>query len=687
MATNKQLTARVKLNTTDAEKKLKRLSLAIDAINKAVGKQTNAYNSVNAALGKNSANLSKVKQRTDEIAKSANKVNTNFKKTNHTVGALGGKLKWLASTYLGVMGIRGIATASDTVTKAENKFNNLNGNNQQLTQQSMDKIYSASIRSRSGYGDMLSNVSRNMALAGNAFGGNVDNAIRFQEIMAKSYAVGGASAAEQSSSMYQLVQALGSGVLQGDELRSVREGAPIAYKKIEEFARGVYDTEESLKELASQGKITSDIVVAAIMDAEQSINDSFENSKVTFEQTWTMMMSTVQKAFEPALQALNKILRSEFIQSFITAIGSITAVVGKTLSWILNGISNFLTWCEDNWSWLSRAIMTALLLIGTVMAIILFPKFIAWIGYLLFAIQYYGWLTATAVMSALKTAAAWAIANWQLLLIILVIVAVITAVIWMADSFEDACGMIVGGIMTAVAFVYNLIIGVINGIIQAAWSMFAEPFLGIIEWILNACNGGFNSFGDAVANLIGQVISWFLSLGKVVTKIIDAIFGSDWTSGLESLQDKVLKWGKNENAITVNRDAPTIKRWAYSDAYSTGYDWGSSGANWISNKLSGLTALVDPNNSGLGDVTGNIGDIKANTDAMKDSMDLRDDDLEFLRRVAEMEWRNEFTTAEIKVDMTNNNSISSERDWEGMLTYLSDALREEMVSVADGVHY
>ena len=106
--------------------------------------------------------------------------------------------------------------------------------------------------------------------------------------------------------------------------------------------------------------------------------------------------------------------------------------------------------------------------------------------------------------------------------------------------------------------------------------MFVEPFIGIIEWILNVCNGGFDSFGGAVANLIGQIIRWFLSLGKVVTKIIDAIFGTDWTGGLNSLQDKVLAWGKNDNAITLSRDAPQLQRVDATDAYDTGKEWGDN---------------------------------------------------------------------------------------------------------------
>ena len=122
----------------------------------------------------------------------------------------------------------------------------------------------------------------------------------------------------------------------------------------------------------------------------------------------------------------------------------------------------------------------------------------------------------------------------------------------MQNKTRSATGVIFGVVAAAGAAIINVGIGTINAIIQAVWSIFVQPFIGIIEWILNVTNGGFDSFGGAVANLIGQIISWFLSLGKVVTKIIDAIFGTDWTSGLTSLQDTVTTWGKNENSNTLN---------------------------------------------------------------------------------------------------------------------------------------
>ena len=83
------------------------------------------------------------------------------------------------------------------------------------------------------------------------------------------------------------------------------------------------------------------------------------------------------------------------------------------------------------------------------------------------------------------------------------------------------------------------------------------------------------------------------------------------------------------------------------------------------------------------EILGKLSGIEENTD----EMELSKDDLDYLRRLADMEWKKEFTTASIKVDMTNNNNVQSERDLDGIVAYLADTLREEMTIVADGVHY
>lgn len=759
------------------------------------------------------ATTTNIVQKVREWWYNQNKVSSATRNTNSVLGSIFNKLKGIAATYLGIMGAKAILNTSDTITSAQNKLNYVSS--QQLgaekaittdssgkeiysqatldqTQEAMDKMYVSSQKVRMSYTDMMSNVSKAMTLAGKSFQGSTDNAIRFQEVMSEAYTIGGASAQEMSSSMYQMLQALGSGTLQGDELRSVREGAPLAYKAIEEFAQGVWNTTDSLKEMASEGKISSEMVVAAVMDMGDEIDKAFEKTDMTFAQMWTKIQNAAIKAFEPVSKALNKMLNTAVqngaFEKIETAFFNISKVFQITFALISIGIQ----WIADNWNWLKQVIIVAVItigvyltylatqsiiaaitstvawillhwqlllivgaisliiymfyslanaslvvgkliltilsIIGIAMAVILFPKFIAWIKYLAFAIQYYVVLGAQALASGIKAMIGWIAANWILLLIIVVIGAVVAAVIWLADSFEDACGMIVGGIMAAISVVWNLFWTLLTMLLKSvllplttAWDNFANFFGNLFNDPIAAIIHSFEKLGDMV-----------LSILQTIAKGIDAVFGSNLSDTVQGWRDNLKnkagelaeKYGNGtyeeksklsdwiDEQLSAGQD---FMMWDTADAYNTGYKWGEAGGSWIKDKVSGLGDMLSLDGIGdkLGldfgnqldttdpkyDVTGaynmpsnddlmkSVGNIDDNTKKTADSMDLENDDLDYLRKLAEMEWRNEFTTAEIKIDMTNNNTVNGERDLDGIVEYLSDVLRAEMTSVAYGVHY
>lgn len=272
--------------------------------------------------------------------------------------------------------------------------------------------------------------------------------------------------------------------------------------------------------------------------------------------------------------------------------------------------------------------------------------------------------------------------------IVIAILAVIAAIILVVKlinkvtgSSISAVGVICGALSTAFAFILNAVIGLLNMIIQLAWTMFVEPFIPLIEFILNVCKGGFDNLGDGVKNLLGNIISWFLSLGKVVTQIIDAIFGTDWTSGLSDLQDNVLAWGKNDKAITLSREAPTINyRMTYSGAWDAGYNFGQNLENGF-----GFGDTLDFERDMEG-IWNNTGDIAESTAATADALDISSEDLKYLRDIAEREVINRFTTAEIRIEQHNENHISSDMDVDGVMNAWADSFAERLDISAEGVH-
>ena len=571
------------------------------------------------------------------------KMADNFQKAGSKADGLMGKISGIAAGIASIATVQKLVTLSDDVTSAQARLNLLvtdGGSVDELE----TKIMASANRSRSAYLDTASAVAKLGLNAGNAFDHDMDQVIAFMEQVNKQFVIGGATAQEQSNAMVQLTQAMAAGALRGEELNSILDSAPGIARAIEQYM-GV--AEGSIKKYAAEGKVTAQVVKNALFSVADETNAKFESMPMTWAQVWTMMSNIALQALEPVLTFIN------WLANNIEIIGPLVLGVAAALAVYLIATKGVAA-ATKVWT----AVQTAF---NAVMA--LNPVFLIIMG---------------------------------IILLIALIYAVVAAVNRVTGASTSATGIICGAVLVLAAIIGNTVIGLLNAIIQFIWSIFVEPFLGIIEWILNVCNGGFNSFGDAVANLIGNIISWFLSLGKVVTKIIDAIFGTDWTGGLNALQDKVLAWGKNENSITLDRGAPTIAhRFEYGDAWSKGYDFGTG----VENKIGGMFNMGDGGGfdmpSMMGDgggfdmpsMMGDVGSIAGDTGSIADSLSVTDEELEYLRDIAERDAINRFTTAEVKIDMTGmTNKIDGSADIDGIITELTDGFTEALVTAAEGVH-
>ena len=559
------------------------------------------------------------------------KMADNFQKAGSKADGLMGKISGIAAGIASIATVQKLVTLSDDVTSAQARLNLLVTDGGSVDELEA-KIMASANRSRSAYLDTASAVAKLGLNAGNAFDHDMDQVIAFMEQVNKQFVIGGATAQEQSNAMVQLTQAMAAGALRGEELNSILDSAPGIARAIEQYM-GV--AEGSIKEYAAEGKVTAQVVKNALFSVADETNAKFESMPMTWAQVWTMMSNIALQALEPVLTFIN------WLANNIEIIGPLVLGVAAALAVYLIATKGVAA-ATKVWT----AVQTAF---NAVMA--LNPVFLIIMG---------------------------------IILLIALIYAVVAAVNRVTGASTSATGIICGAVLVLAAIIGNTVIGLLNAIIQFIWSIFVEPFLGIIELILNVCNGGFNSFGDAVANLIGNIISWFLSLGKVVTKIIDAIFGTDWTGGLNALQDKVLAWGKNENSITLDREAPTIDhRFEYGDAWSKSYDFGAG----VENKIGGMFNMGDGGGFDMSSMMGDVGSIAGDTGSIADSLSVTDEELEYLRDIAERDAINRFTTAEVKIDMTGmTNKIDGSADIDGIITELTDGFTEALVTAAEGVH-
>lgn len=698
----------------------------LQSMHKAMGVVLNTFEAMQQASGR-AVDTAAIREAREEWAKAgtafdtieenirnANNEQQNFNNSiregSNSANGLLSIIKKVVIAAGGIAGINKVLNISDELASTKARLNLLvdDGGSVEALEQ---KIMASAQRSRSVYFDTASAVAKLGLNAGNAFDGNMDQVIAFMEQVNKQFVIGGATAQEQSNAMIQLTQAMAAGALRGEELNSILDGAPGIARAIEKYM-GI--AEGSIKSVAQEGKVTAEVVKNAMFAMADETNAKFDSMPKTWAQIWAGMKNQALSMFAPILTKINQIANSSKFQQVTTALINGLAAVANVASSALDILIAIASVFVDNWGIIQP------LVLGIAAAMLLYN------GYLiannaitaisnaqkgLAAVQAYKAAVANTTLAATEKAEAMAKASataaqygfnaallacpltWILLIIIAVIAAIymiVAAINKLTGSTISATGIICGVVAVAGAFVLNCAIGVLNAIIQAIWTIFVAPFLGIVEWILNVCNGGFNSFGDAVANLIGQIIGWFLNLGKVVTTIIDAIFGTDWTSGLESLQSAVTSWGKNENAITLDKNAPTIDyRATYSGAWDAGYDFGQG----IDDKIGGMFDASGLDSMGAFDLSntldgiyGNTGGTAANTAATADALDIAEEDLAYLRDIAEREAINRFTTAEIKVEQHNENHISKDADLDGIMDAWANDFAEKLEVSEEGVH-
>lgn len=584
-------------------------------------------------------------------------LNASIRGGNDALDDMVGKAKNLAATIGASVGLKKLIELSDQMTSTTARLNFIvdDGGSVEALEA---KIMASAQRSRAAYLDTASAIASMGANAGAAFTSN-DELIAFMEQVNKQFVIGGASAQGQAAAMLQLTQAMAAGALRGEELNSILENAPGIARAIEQYM-GI--AEGSIKSYAEKGAVSATVVKNALLSIADETNAKFNGMAMTWGQVWTQMGNIALKVTQPLLTAIN------WLANNLSVIGPLLLGLGTA----------FLVFqVAAHWTQIAAVATAAYHAVVNLLSI----------G---FGVLTGNTAAASAAVFTFNSALLASPITWIIMLIAVVIgllygvVAIINKV---TGSSISATGLICGAIAVAGAFIGNTVIGLLNALIQYIWAIFVAPFLGIVEWILNVCNGGFNSFGDAVANLIGQIIGWFLNLGKVVTTIIDAIFGTNWTAGLESLQSSVTAWGKNENAITLDKNAPTIDyRFEYGDAWAAGNDFGKG----IDAKIGGMFntgGLGDSSGFDLGDIAAYTGETADNTGKTADALAVTEEQLEYLRDIAERDAINRFTTAEVKIDMTGmTNRIDGSADLDGVISQLTEGFTEALVTAAEGVH-
>lgn len=617
-------------------------------------------------------------------------------------------IKRAVAAYISIQSVGKALNISDELVQTTSRLNMMN-DGVQTTAELVNMVYAAAQDARGSFGQMADVVARFGNNAKDAFSSS-EEVVAFADLIQKQMTIAGASTQEAANAELQLSQALGSGVLRGDELNSIFEQAPNLIQNIADYLDVPIG---KIREMAADGELSADVVKAAIFSAADDINSKFNEMPMTWGQIWQSMQNTALIAFQPVLQRLNDLANSEAFQTFIQGAIEAMATLANILLNVFDLAVSIGTFIGDNWSIIAPivygivAALTAYIAISAIVAAI--NGVMAMAEGVKAAAQMMATgatFAETAAQQGLNAALMACPLTWIIMLIlalIVVIFAVCNAIAKMTGIANSGFGVITGGVNVVIQFFKNLGLTVAN----------------IALGIGNAIAALASNMMTAFHNAICSVQSWFYNLLSTALSVIEGICSAlnklpfvefDY-SGISSAADDYA--AKASEAAGNKEDYQSISDafnegfttfdafqdgWA-SDAFNAGAAWGDGIADKVSNfSLSDVFGQTDiPNvgdytsgfndaiaNSGVGDSIGNIDD---NTGIIKDSLDVTEEDLKYLRDIAEQEAINRFTTAEINVDMSGmQNTVNSGDDIDGFMTKLTDSVNEAVDNMTEGVH-
>lgn len=614
-------------------------------------------------------------------------------------------IKRAVAAYVSIQTVGKALNISDELVQTTSRLNMMN-DGVQTTAELVNMVYAAAQDARGSFSQMADVVARFGNNAKDAFSSS-EEVVAFADLIQKQMTIAGASTQEAANAELQLSQALGSGVLRGDELNSIFEQAPNLIQNIADYLDVPIG---KIREMAADGELSADVVKAAIFSAADDINSKFNEMPMTWGQMWQSMQNTALIAFQPVLQRLNDLANSEAFQTFIQGAIEAMATLANILLNVFDLAVSIGTFIGDNWSIIAPivygivAALTAYIAISAIVAAI--NGVMAMAEGVKAAAQMMATgatFAETAAQQGLNAALMACPLTWIIMLIlalIVVIFAVCNAIAKMTGIANSGFGVITGGVNVVIQFFKNLGLTVAN----------------IALGIGNAIAALASNMMTAFHNAICSVQSWFYNLLSTALSVIEGICSAlnklpfvefDY-SGISSAADDYA--AKASEAAGNKEDYQSISDafnegfttfdafqdgWA-SDAFNAGAAWGDGIADKVSNfSLSDVFGQTDiPNvgdytsgfndaiaNSGVGDSIGNIDD---NTGKIKDSLDVTEEDLKYLRDIAEQESINRFTTAEVTINQTNNNNVSSDTDLDGFITALDDAMGEAIDEVTNG---
>lgn len=590
-------------------------------------------------------------------------------------GGLLSALKKGAAALGGAKVIKEAFDLSDTLTSTTARLNMMNDGAQD-TEALTDKIFRSAQRARGEYQATADAVSKLGTMAGDAFSSN-DETIAFVEQINKQFTIAGTSSEGIRAAMLQLTQAMGSGVLRGEEFNSILEQAPNIIQTIAEYM-GV--PKGQLKDMAAEGLITADIVKNAMLDAAEITDAKFNAMPKTMEQTLISFKNQALVAIQPILEKINEMVNSENFQTAIDSVANSLVFVADIALSIMDVLGGAISFVSDNWGSFAPIILGVASALGVYKIAVLASSAATKIAH---TIQ--NLFNGSLATSSHKTA----IMVGGIMVLIGVIYSICQSIAKFTGIANSGFGVICGGVMVVIAFFKNLGLAVANvalGIWEAMcacgeniWAVFHNVFCDL-QWL-------WYGFLKVVMDVV-----------KGVCDVLNFIpFVNIDTSGLVAAsQDFANKQAEAQNSKTAykdvgeafNKGASTFDAFSdgwVEDAFQSGAAWGDGVVDGINSMLDGFGSEVDTSAlTGDMNVPAGTADDPIHTNVDND-INIADEDLQLMRDVAEARYVQNFVTLTPTVQVSGN-TINEKVDVDYVVDEIENRLSNEIAASAEGVY-
>lgn len=395
---------------------------------------------------------------------------TSMKESSSSGNSLVGVLGKVAAAVGSVMGVKQIIGLSDTMSQTKARLDLMN-DGLQSTKELQDRIFDSAQKSRGSYQDTADLVSKLGLNAKDAFE-NTAQIVDFAEQVNKQFVISGASAEETKNATLQLTQALSSGVLRGDELRSIFDQAPTLIQSIANYM-GV--PIGRIRDIAAEGQITAETVKNALLECADETNAKFASMPLTFSQLWTNFKDRAMQAFQPVLEKINELANNGRLEEYIGKIAEAMATVSDV-------IMNVITWVLDHQDIVKAAFIGLSVAIGAM----------------------------TVAMWAFNIASYANPVIWIVLAIIAVIALLVAGIVLVVEHWNE--------IKDAASACWE---GV-----KSAWGNVTDFFKGIWDKIVSGATGLWNS----IVSIFTTIKNFFVSIWNSMYTVVSTFWGAIWNT-------------------------------------------------------------------------------------------------------------------------------------------------------------